>query len=117
MRYADRRAVAPGRKEEAAFMKAFYLASALSIFFATACLADEPIVVSGCPVPGVEGGCILLKTANGVGYNISAAKPTPTFGTYGQIKGILKSRAVSTCMQGQIISPAAWTQTGQRCPF
>ncbi|MGD0334240.1 MAG: hypothetical protein ABSA90_13440 [Xanthobacteraceae bacterium] len=98
-------------------MKVLYVAGVLSVLLATACLADEPITVSGCAFPGVEGRCVILKTADGRVYNISAAKPSPGIGTYGQIKGILKSRAVSTCMQGQIIDPAAWTQTGQRCPF
>lgn len=77
-------------------MKVLYLAGALSMLFTTA--------------------CIVLKAVDGRVYNISAAKPSPTLGAYGQIKGVLKSRAVSTCMQGQVIDPAAWTETGQKCP-
>jgi hypothetical protein len=88
----------------------------LSILSANMCLADEPITVSGCAVRGIESGCIYLKTATGAGYNISAAKPTPRPGSYGKIKGTLKSNGVSTCMQGQVISPAAWTETAQNCP-
>lgn len=97
-------------------MKVLYLAGALSMLFTTACLADGPITVSGCAVPGVESRCIVLKAVDGRVYNISAAKPSPTLGAYGQIKGVLKSRAVSSCMQGQVIDPAAWTETGQKCP-
>jgi hypothetical protein len=93
------------------------MAGGLSLLLATACLADEPITVSGCAFPGVEGKCVVLKTADGRIYNISGAKPSPGTGTFGQIKGTLKSGAVSTCMQGPVISPAAWSQTGQKCPF
>ncbi len=98
-------------------MKAFCLASGLSLFFATACLADQPITVSGCVVQGVEAGCIILKTAAGPAYVISTAKPTPALGRYGQIKGTLKSDVMSFCMQGAVIDPAEWTQTGKTCPL
>jgi len=98
-------------------IKLLCAAGVLSVVLATPCLADGPITVSGCASAGVEGKCVILKTADGRVCNISAAKTSPSIGTYGQIKGTLKSDGVSTCMQGQIISPAAWTQTGQKCPF
>jgi hypothetical protein len=103
-------------------MKIIYVAAAMgvgigvTILSGNACLADEPITVSGCAMRGIESGCVYLKTATGTGYNISAAKPTPRSGSYGRIKGTLKSNGVSTCMQGQIISPAAWTETAPNCP-
>ncbi len=98
-------------------MKAFCLASVLSMFFGTACLADQPIAVSGCAVKGVEAGCIILETVTGPSYVISTAKPTPTLGRYGQIKGTLKSDVMSFCMQGAVIDPAEWTETGKSCPL
>jgi hypothetical protein len=93
------------------------LASCLfALLFATPCLADQTIKVTGCVQKGIEVGCLLLRTITGKTYNISAASPTPILGTYGQVVGTLRSGAVSFCMQGAVIEPAAWTKTGQFCP-
>jgi len=98
-------------------MKTLSVAIALSLSFASACFADEPITVTGCAAKGVEGGCIVLQTVTGKTYNISAARPVPMFGTYGEIKGTLKSGVVTTCMQGEVIDPATWTEQGKSCPL
>lgn len=81
-----------------------------------AVLADEPIKVTGCVAKGVEAGCLLLRTLTGKAYNITAAKPTPTPGTYGEVDGVLKSGVLTTCMQGAVIDPANWTLKGKLCP-
>jgi hypothetical protein len=88
-----------------------FLLSAVATSF-----ADEPIKVTGCAAKGVEAGCLILQTVTGETYNISAAKPAPTPGTYGQVTGILKSWTITTCMQGAVIDPAKWTLKGKFCP-
>ncbi len=87
----------------------------LSLFTATS-FADQPITVTGCVQQGVEPFCLVLRTITGKAYNISAAQPRPAPGSYGTIKGILKSQGVSFCQQGQVIDPAAWTMRGTSCP-
>ena len=78
--------------------------------------ADEKVTVSGCVIKGVEAGCIVLRTFPGKIYNISAAQPKPKIGAYGEIEGTIKTGVVSTCMQGDVINPASWTQKGKFCP-
>ena len=84
--------------------------------FVTPSLADEPIKVTGCVAPGVEAKCLVLRTATGKTYDITAAKPAPTPGTYGNVDGTLKTEGVTTCQQGPAINPATWTEKGKVCP-
>jgi hypothetical protein len=97
-------------------MRKFVAAGLCSLAMITTALADEPIKVTGCAAKGVEAGCLLLRTVTGKTYNITAAKPAPTPGTYGEVAGTLKSGAITTCMQGAVIDPATWTQKGKLCP-
>ena len=79
-----------------------------------AALAEE-VTITGCPQPGIEAGCIVITGTSGI-YNITAAKPTPTVGVPGKVTGTVSS-GVSTCGQGNILSPATWTPvTGIECP-
>jgi hypothetical protein len=84
--------------------------------FVTSSLADEPIKVTGCVAPGVEAKCLVLRTMTGKTYDITAAKPAPTPGTYGDVDGTLKTEGVTTCQQGPAINPATWTETSKVCP-
>jgi hypothetical protein len=84
--------------------------------FVTPSLADEPIKVTGCVAPGVEAKCLVLRTIAGKTYDITAAKPAPTPGSYGDIDGTLKTDGVTTCQQGPAINPATWTEKGKVCP-
>jgi hypothetical protein len=94
----------------------FSMIGLCSLAFTTTALADEPIKVTGCVAAGVEAGCLVLRTITSKTYNISAAKPTPTPGSYGEVAGTLKSGAITTCMQGEVIDPAVWTLKGKSCP-
>jgi hypothetical protein len=82
----------------------------------TPSLADEPIKVTGCVAPGVEAKCLVLRTITGKTYDITAAKPAPTPGSYGDVDGTLKTDGVTTCQQGPAINPATWTETSKVCP-
>jgi hypothetical protein len=84
--------------------------------FVTPSLADEPIKVTGCVAPGVEAKCLVLRTITGKTYDITAAKPAPTPGSYGDVDGTLKTGGVTTCQQGPAINPATWTEKGKVCP-
>jgi hypothetical protein len=82
----------------------------------TSSLADEPIKVTGCVAAGVEAKCLVLRTTAGKTYDITAAKPAPTPGAYGDVDGTLKTDGVTTCQQGPAINPATWTEKGKVCP-
>ena len=82
----------------------------------TPSLADEPIKVTGCVSAGVEAGCLVLRTTAGKTYDVTAAKPAPTPGAYGDVDGTLKTGGVTTCQQGPAISPATWTEKSKVCP-
>jgi hypothetical protein len=71
-----------------------------------AALAEE-VTITGCPQPGIEAGCIVISGTGGI-YNITSAKPTPTIGVAGKVTGTV-SGGVSSCGQGNILSPATWT--------
>lgn len=84
--------------------------------FVTPSVADEPIKVTGCVAAGVEAKCLVLQTTTGKTYDITAAKPAPAPGTFGDVDGTLKTDAVTTCQQGPAISPATWTEKAKVCP-
>ena len=88
----------------------------LALAAASPAFADEPIRVEGCVAAGVESGCLVLRAADGKVYNVTAAKPKPAIGAYGEIVGAIKSDAMSFCMQGPIVDPAAWTAKAGACP-
>jgi hypothetical protein len=78
---------------------------------------DENIVtVVGCPVHGVEAGCMVLTDKQGAVWEIGSAKPRPKVG-YQAIKVTgRKSRGPSTCMQGTRLESIQWNYTGDQCP-
>jgi hypothetical protein len=96
-------------------MKKLLLVAAFAVGFAATSFADEPIKVKGCALKGVEAGCIVLRAVNGKTYNITAAVPAPTLGTFGEIEGNLWS-GMDFCQQGAIIRPAKWTEKSKVCP-
>jgi hypothetical protein len=97
-------------------MQKLFVAGLLASGFVTPSLADEPIKVTGCVAAGVEAKCLVLRTTAGKTYDITAAKPAPAPGTYGDVEGTLKTEGVTICQQGPAINPATWTETGKVCP-
>ena len=79
---------------------------AASALVPMAAVAEE-VTITGCPEPGVEAGCIVMSGGGAI-YNITAAKPKPTVGVAGKVTGTV-STGVSTCGQGNTLSPATWT--------
>jgi hypothetical protein len=92
------------------------IVAVLALAAASPAFADQPIRVVGCVEAGVEAGCLVLRAADGKVYNVTAAKPAPAIGAFGEIAGTIKDDAMSICMQGPIVSPAAWTAKQGACP-
>jgi len=68
----------------------------------------------GCVRPGVEGGCLMLKTLDGkTTYNIFAS-PRPEPGTVINIEGA-PFQGVTSCMEGISIKVTKWEATGEKC--
>jgi len=88
----------------------------LALAAASPAFAGQPIRVEGCVEAGVEAGCLVLRATDGKVYNVTAAKPAPAIGAFGEIAGSIKDDAMSICMQGPIVSPAAWTAKHGACP-
>jgi hypothetical protein len=97
-------------------MQKLFVAALLASAFVTPSLADEPIKVTGCVAAGVEAKCLVLRTVTSKTYDITAAKPAPTPGSYGDVEGTLKTEGVTSCQQGPAINPATWTEKGKVCP-
>jgi hypothetical protein len=92
------------------------IVAVLALAAGSPAFADQPIRVEGCVEAGVEAGCLVLRATDGKVYNVTAAKPAPAIGAYGEIVGAIKDDAMSICMQGSIVSPAAWTAKQGACP-
>jgi hypothetical protein len=97
-------------------MQKLLVAGLFSMAFLTPAFAEQPITATGCVEKGVEAGCLVLRTKTFQTYSISAAKPKPTPGTYGEVTGMIKFGAITTCMQGEVIDPAKWIEKGESCP-
>jgi len=77
---------------------------------------QDTVTVIGCPVHGVEAGCMVVTDKHGAVWEIGAARPRPKVG-YQSIKLTgRKSRAISTCMQGTRLEAIQWSYTGEQCP-
>jgi hypothetical protein len=72
------------------------------------------VKATGCVRPGVEGGCLLLRTLDGkTTYNIFAT-PRPEIGIVINIEGT-PFRGVTACMEGIPITVTKWEATGEKC--
>ncbi len=89
---------------------------ALALLAAPMTARAEEVTLSGCPLAGVEAGCVMLKADDGTLYNVSAAEPKPQPGVAGKVTGTV-SQDASLCMQGIVLKPASWQPTsGAACP-
>ena len=79
--------------------------------------ADRDMVtVIGCPVHGVEAGCIVVTDKNGAVWEIGSATPRPKVGYQSIRLTGRRSKGVSTCMQGTRLEAIHWSYTGEQCP-
>jgi hypothetical protein len=79
-------------------------------------LAQDRVVVAGCPVPGAESGCLVLRAADGKLYDLAGARQRPPLNGRGiRITGTRASR-FSYCQQGEALAEVTWETTGTLCP-
>ena len=76
------------------------------------------VSISGCPYKGVETGCIMIDSEDGVTYNITGADPpidlSQQLGV--SLTGTVSDK-VSICMQGTVLDPIEYELTKQVCPL
>jgi hypothetical protein len=75
----------------------------------------QKVTVVGCPVPGVEPKCLVIRGEDNVTYNISGAKNRPNIGQRAIRLTGTKTRKVSYCMQGVVLDRISWTYIDQKC--
>lgn len=77
----------------------------------------QRVKLRGCPMAGVEHGCIVIKS-KGQTYDISGAtpKPDPKKHLMISLEGTPASGKVSYCMQGPILTDITWQYLKQSCP-
>ena len=79
-------------------------------------VAQERIVAAGCPVPGAEPGCLVLRAADGKVYDLAGARQRPPLNGRGiRITGTRAGR-FSYCQQGEPLAEVTWEPTGTLCP-
>ncbi|MGD9510131.1 MAG: hypothetical protein AB7I59_15575 [Geminicoccaceae bacterium] len=95
--------------------------TACTAFSLAACAATPPaqapgtVAVEGCPEPGVEAGCLMVRTGDGTLYDITAASPPPPVdGRAIRLTG-RRSDAMSFCMQGTRLADITWSYSGVAC--
>ena len=90
-------------------------AAALLVSGVVAANAQQRVTVVGCPAPGVEARCMVMRGGDGVTYNISGANPAPAIGQRAiRLTGTRSTRA-SYCQQGVVLTNISWIYTNQPC--
>ncbi len=78
--------------------------------------AQQRVTVQGCPLPGTESGCMVLRSAEGWYYDLSAARQRPPINGRGiRVTGTRAPRT-SYCQQGEPLVDVTWEQTSAACP-
>lgn len=92
-------------------------ASLLACALASPAAAEEKkVTLTGCPYPGVEGTCLMIKDKDGTVYNITSANPKPAPNDVAIILTGTVAQKISICMQGIVLDDIKWDRTKMRCP-
>jgi hypothetical protein len=75
----------------------------------------QKVTVVGCPVPGVEPRCLMIRGEDNVTYNITAARVRPNVGQRAIRLTGTKTKKASYCMQGIVLDNISWTYIDQKC--
>ena len=90
------------------------LAAALFLLGAMTANAQQ-VTVTGCPVPGKVEGCVIVRGADNVTYNITDAQQRPEFGKNAiRVTGV-RSKDNSYCAQGVVLTNVSWSYTDRPC--
>jgi len=90
-------------------------AAALLIMSGSLANAQQKVTITGCPTPGVEANCMMIRGADNKTYNISSAKQRPDIGQRAIRLTGTPTKKVSYCQQGIILDNIAWSYTEQNC--
>lgn len=78
---------------------------------------SEAVRFEGCVSPGVEHGCLIVRSG-AEAYNITSAQPRPDPKRRLAIRGSgVLAGGMSYCMQGKILKNIRWSYTRTSCPF
>ncbi len=89
---------------------------ALALLLPATALAQQRVTAQGCPQPGVEAGCLVLRTHDGKFFDLSMARPRPPMNGRGlRITGVVGER-MSYCSQGAAVGELTWEPTATLCP-
>ncbi len=75
----------------------------------------QKVTVVGCPVPGVEPRCLMIRGDDNVTYNITGARLRPNVGQRAIRLTGTKTKKASYCMQGIVLDNISWTYIDQKC--
>lgn len=90
-------------------------AIALLVTSAVGANAQSRVTVIGCPAPGVEARCLVIRGTDNVTYNISEAKQRPEIGQRAIRLTGTRAKKLSYCQQGVVLTNITWTYTDQPC--
>jgi hypothetical protein len=76
----------------------------------------KKVTITGCPYPGVEFSCLMIKDKDGTVYNITGAHPKPAPNDVAIILTGTVAQKLSICMQGIVLDDIKWDRTKMRCP-
>lgn len=77
--------------------------------------AEERVNLIGCPIAGVEMGCMILQGSDNVAYDISGARPKPRIGYRAVELSGIKVKKLGICQQGVILEDIQWSYTKEKC--
>lgn len=77
--------------------------------------AAQKVTVVGCPVPGVEPRCLMIRGEDNVTYNITGARVRPNVGQRAVRLTGTKTKKASYCMQGIVLDNISWTYIDWKC--
>lgn len=76
----------------------------------------EEVAFRGCPIRvDLGGGCITVKSDNGVTYELYSSGPLPDPGRRLVVEGTGTPGGVSTCMAGTVLNNVQWQYTKAKC--
>jgi hypothetical protein len=76
----------------------------------------KKVTITGCPYPGVEAACLMIKDKDGTVYNITSANPKPASNDVAIILTGTVAQKLSICLQGTVLDDIKWDRTKMRCP-